>query len=247
MKKRWLLVPIIVVILALLVCGFCKYWYIDADGQDYIFYNVSVEEEIGCGMAPYVSFSSMEEMVKDIRFGRFTKAEKEQLAKFLRDEDYRIPICDLDTLYAPIFPEGTSYTIDWYGTYYVGQGTDSYGISYYQLMDRELWEEWLSDARNADKPVARFDSKDRNAKIIRCINKSNKMYYRADYEIENGDTTLYVFEYFDDYPGVTTSVRLYGQNDGQYFFVSINTYGTNSERLPLEHLKQFGIERYTGE
>jgi hypothetical protein len=247
MKKWWLLVLVIIVLLGLLFFCYFNYWYIDGDGNDYIIYNVPVEKEIGCGEAPHVDFLSFEEMVSDIRFCRFTKAEKSQIAKFLRDKDNRIPICDLDAIYVPVFPENTSYTISWFGKRYYCNGRDNYGHIFYEQWDYESWQKYLSGMKHEGKVSVTFDGVERNAIISLRTDNSNKTYYRADYQIENGDMTIYVFEYFDTLPGASTRVKLYGQKDGQYFVVSIDTYDTLSERLPLEYLEQFGIERYIGE
>jgi hypothetical protein len=246
MKKWWLLVPVIVIILGLLVCSFINYWYIDGDGNDYIIYNVPVKEEVGHGPAPYVEFLSFEEMVSDIRFCRFTKAEKQQIVQFPRNKDNKIPICDLDTMYVPVFPEDTSCTINWFGEYYDCVGSDDYGRSFYRLMDYESWQKYLSGMEDEGKVAGSFVSKERNATISLRIDTSNKTYSRADYQIDNGDTTIYVFEYFDSFPGASTKVTLYGENNGQYFVVSIDINNTVCERLPLEYLKQFSVERYNG-
>lgn len=251
MKRIHLFVAILLSVIYLCSCSSSEYQYIDGNGEGYIVYThptSSVADGAGLERAPRIYFSSVEEMITDIYSGNFTEIEKLQLAQFKHDDHGRIIVCDLDNIYCLNVPDGTSYTIDWYGIGYDYSGTLVNGRLSGKIVSQERWSEELDEYLepiNAGRHPWAFDD-NRNAAVYR-VRVDDTYRYRAIYQIDNGATEIHVIENFAEYPNSLKSIRLYCVYNSTYFILYLTPSIGESflARPSVEYLKQFGIELYT--
>ena len=122
MPKR--IICIIVLFISLLSSSGCE-----NDGyrlyKDSGNYYISLPEEYSassdsafCQAPPSVSFASYDEMLSDIRTGNFTHKELMEIARFTKNTDGNIIVCNLDHLFEPTYPSNClGYTIEWHGSF----------------------------------------------------------------------------------------------------------------------------------
>ena len=239
MKKRWL---VLMLVTMGFVAGFLlltrDYRYVKQRGDDHIV--LRIPEPKDWGYIEGVLFTSFDEMKSTIRFGRFTKAQKEMMYFYTRDDGGNIQVYDLDDLYVPVTPLAQEYTIEWYGAYYICELLDSdYHISYEFLPEDHFRSRlkssldvvgWSHIAVEADKGALIFKNGDRQ---------------KALHEFVVNGITVHVVESFANYPSELRSVLLYGESESVCFVISIRQIGDEPmTRFTLEELKQFTVKKY---
>ncbi len=76
-------------------------YYISLSGD------IKPQENTGM-MLGTVQFSSIEEMKEKLKSGDFTDGEMNIINNFAKDEQNRIKLCNIDNLYEPVMPSGSS-------------------------------------------------------------------------------------------------------------------------------------------
>jgi len=187
-----------------------------------------------------VYFDSFDEMIKDIREGRFTMEEKMQIYYFRKDMRKPIPVCDLDKLYMPVLPDGLTYRIAWEGeTYYCDTVTEQFSIRYSFPSDEE-WQEYM-DISNMELVSTEENT---GAKVYL---ESSSYWYDTHYrvlDISEGEGILQIVEYFVDYPQKRIRYWVLAEQDGIRYMIE---FWDRKEEPSDEFIRQLGVARYINE
>ena len=194
---------------------------------------------MGLFLSDEICFDSFDEMVSDIRLGRFTEEEMIQIYYFHKDFDKPIPICDIDNLSMPVLPDGLTYRIFWEGdTYRCATDAEKFSFSYYFVPD-EMWQSYCDPT---------------DWKLVSTENNGAKVYlveenYHYDThckvrDLSEGEDTIQVFEYYRDYPKTRQWYIVKAERNGirylmQFYFLK--------EEPSTEFIRQLGVAPYTNE
>lgn len=179
---------IIIVIFSIWLMNGYRLLYID--GEYYVdLPSASWDVVAGCEAQYYVSFSSIDEMIHDIRNGDFTSRDYRGIRQMVRLSHSKCKIPNLDNLYEPLYPDTCNgYTGGWWGSTYwfwIDLG-DTAGSATLDLITETYFNEQILE---------------------------NQSY---DYCLTVGNRQIYVLR---DYFGDPSQIRLLGTDSGQYFQV----------------------------
>lgn len=197
-----------------------------------------------------VVFHSISEMVCDITDGTFTEEELQIIGTFQKDNAGRIIVCNLDTLYEPVFPNSYDhYNIRWTGeslSYSVLNSDESKNV-FLGLYSQEYWQKCIGNLENFKDRISKDNvitqhERQRNATIYLYPGYDED---RKDciYSFTNANETYFVHEVYDLAISsvIPKTITIYGISQGQCFYVSIIE---PNERPSIEWLAQFGLKIY---
>ncbi len=269
MKKLCLFVALVSLVALLCGCAPKEYQLIKKDGSCYIKLNKEIDSPISTGnlyiqeAAPRVGFQSFEEMIRDITNGDFTEEEWDKISRFQKDDSGNIPICDLDTLYVPQFPDTYDrFVISWSGPNYCFAIDSSDGPEYCPLFlfDETYWQKKLEKTMHWDTGALYMDvtstqpDPERNGTVYfypyvtHAADGLNFEYTGRKgcvYSFEQNGNTYYVCERYDSdaADAIPSDVSIFGISQGQHFYVFINE---PNERPSMDWIVQFGLQVYSG-
>ncbi len=205
-----------------------------------------------------VIFNSVEEMAEDISTGNFTEDEIQIIAGFYTDDSGRIPICNPETLYAPIFPDTyDKYRIEWYGERYIAPIYDANSArkGYFVIVEQAPWEGKISELQNYEQTLSSCaqvkhlvaEHNAQNNLSVYWYSKSDgdptPSYKECVYSFTRGENTYFVREYYtlDTSETIPANIDIYGTAQGQCFYFYINA---TESRPSIDWLSQFGLKKY---
>ena len=246
------ILSILLIVLLLLTATACStngYRLIKENGS----YSVELSEEILASfdsnyLVPHelqpIVFSSIDEMVNDIRNGSFTDTELQLIARCPQDSEGRHIITNLDTLLVPILPNiCDKYEVHWYGTYY-------FIAIYFKNGDRggfrEISQELLYKNYNFHDPNYRSfygdilsDETENNIRTLKRQDGS-VIYTMRIYTITENNVTYDFCEYYktNDSETILDGFDVVIHKNDSIYLLSCNTI---TEPLSLEIVKQFDL------
>lgn len=198
-----------------------------------------------------VRFSTVQEMINDIKTGNFSAEEMDIIKGFRKNEEGLVQICNLSSLYSATYPSTfTSQSIAWVGTgYYIDITTGENGPEALLVFkSQERFEYDIDFYRNFEEQrritVTSVSSDlERNATVYEYLNYAGKESKAYFYVIGEGDDALYIWEQYSAEEGYSTpnEIAVWGQEQGRYFKVIISNL---QDRPSVEWLSQFGIRKY---
>lgn len=203
---------------------------------------------------PMIKFTSIEEMVQDIKTGNFTEDELRNLAKFPKDEDDRTVLCDLSKLYDAYAPERLDRKIiSWYGDAYDFIFEESEGESsccmhsgFSNAKKEKGIEELIACSRVPNFTLLSTEQvEDRNATVITFTSGNLEIEERkfVYYTIKDSNKELFVRECYQlSTDTVPVIVHIYGTEKGVNF--SVELIREYQERPSVEYLMSFGVREY---
>ena len=253
-KSSTVLIALALVVALLAGCNSNGYRYVQEDDGGYIILEGLQDESALTGMElqPYILFDSFEEMRNDIISGNFTKEELSELARFYKDEEGRILVCDLNSLHEPIFPENFAYEIEWCGPYYyfIARKDENRVGVVLSTCSKERCDDVARRTNGTWRPSGFEESevqvtktRDRNATVYCCeetrrtgiIVTEKHIFYSFDVD----GITYTVWEWYDQLTDDLARVTyIYGYSNGYYFHAQISKL---SERPSIEWLSRFGV------
>jgi hypothetical protein len=260
MKKYYVIISAIMIVSLLCACNSSGYHYVVENGCGYITieHTASQSDMIGSQVEESrIRFASYAEMVADIRDGNFTETEMKELAEFPCNKDGRIKVLDINNVYFPVLPDGSSgeiAKIDWYGNRFELSATHPIGeLFFIQIEDSSDWESFRDRRLGFSKKQPIDYDVERNATVYKWIDGSDRVRYSICFDIEINNTCVYVCESFlNEYSGAPSQIIMFGSTGTLNYIISIgDPYWVSSVPLPerpsTEFLKQITIERYIGE
>ena len=259
------------ILFALLICvGFAActnankdYSLSQENGQHYLVfdditkYERIPEEGVNIGIDAYVSFSSMTEFRDAVIKGKLTDHQKTTIANhFRKDENGNVLICDMNNLYVPIAPEGSSIDkVDWTGqTYSVSLTLDS-GVDcgYGNLPEKDYQSRYQQDyveLFNNNNITVTSQTVDKNGKTITRYDTDTSTYKSIQYTMTAGNKTIAVEKSYclktnssssDTSGSIPYRVNLYCTEGDQYYIFVLSDF----DIAPTDQwLLKFGITEF---
>ena len=248
---------LIVIILILTGCSASGYQLINENGNYYILYEGQPEptnpNDIVDGPAPVVRFSSISEMRDDILAGRFSQEELAQISKFRRDDQGRILLCNMSTLFAPSFPSiFEEYRVGWQGnSYYLFFNSKNFNHStFLNFLGKAQYEEELSTIENLEanpyvKVISKTTDNSSGVVTLECLSSDELHAKLIIYTVSSGDRILHVEEtyYLDESAVIPKIIEILGNEYGQYYQIYLSDL--NIPPLTEEQILEFGIHEYS--
>lgn len=254
MRRYFLCVLVVLLVIALTGCVPETYRLIQEDGNYYVIVNLPTDEPLDGSeqiWASCVVFSSVEEMVNDLRTGTFEAYELEALSQMITDDEGRIRLINLDHLYEPILPEDlTEYAVELYGgEYHFVFDMDSADRFRGRMLPlpRESFEYYISSEWCVSAPTISLSSEQaneiRNGLNIVLADPWRENLRSCCYIVQAESKTLYVAETFDsDYSqSVPSYIMIIGQESDTYYSIVLSY---PSSRPTLEWLASFSLKEY---
>lgn len=205
-----------------------------------------------------IIFDSIEEMSLSITESDYSDEQMRSIASFPRDASGRTPICNPETLYAPIFPDTyDKYNIEWYGERYIAPIYDANSArkGYFVIVEQAPWEERISELQNYEQTLSSCaqvkhlvaEHNAQNNLSVYWYSKSDgdptPSYKECVYSFTRGENTYFVREYYtlDTSETIPANIDIYGTAQGQCFYFYINA---TESRPSIDWLSQFGLKKY---
>ena len=208
-----------------------------------------------------ISFASLEEMRNDLLTGNLTEKERKALL-ILAEENGEIYCPNLDKLYIPVCPDGIEFTgsISWFGqeTYTWGfdrskQGSPNFYSFHMSLDNGDIFYEAIRNYKSLENGTPFMHSDFLVSKTMYDPSRNATEYYLSSkttrsrvkevyYAIESENKLMIVRERFNKWEDeVSGTTNIYIRQGDAFAFVSFDRY---DERLPLEYIASFGLEKY---
>ena len=205
----------------------------------------------GCEAAPYVEFTSIEEMIDKLTSGKVPYEEMVEFVCYQSEGVDGIQICDLDTMLQPQIPEEMSYNVRWYGARYVfNLFSEDQRIGYISEESKDFYDilvarfsnygEYLSN-RTLVSDVTLQEIAGETC-TYKYVESARNMKARV-YTLEVSGTRLYIEEVYalEESELIPESLWIYGESNGIYFLSCLENFEIQPS---TDWLSQFSLTPY---
>lgn len=241
-------------------CRLSDYQLVEIDGKHYLvfddiflYYRERDEDVCVFQVAPEVRFDSLKDFKNIVTCGVLTEEQKREVARFSKDKEYRVKICDFDNLYYPVTPDGSALTqeVTWVGDEYyftydlddkqyvfISIHTDgSYqGIYEYRYVDAFKYSTIKARENDGNKEIIYYKNNSVTYKRVRCTLTEGDKVFHIDRKYHLNSKGV-----GEASPAIPMEITAYCEQDGQKYEIDVRNI---KKDVSDEWLFQFGIQKY---